>query len=199
MKKFLLSASLLFASATSWAAPQLQKPAPDFSVQGMDGKTHKLSDFKGQFVVLEWWNKDCPYVKKHYESGNMQALQKEYTDKKVVWLSVLSSAPKKQGHLTADEAKKVMADAKASPTTVLLDSSGTVGRAYEAKTTPHMFIIDPKGTLVYMGGIDDKPSADKGSLTGAKNFVRMALDEALAGQPIKVASSKPYGCSVKYQ
>lgn len=198
MKKFLLSASLLFASATSWAAPQLQKPAPDFSVQGSDGKTHKLSDYKGQFVVLEWWNKDCPFVKKHYESGNMQALQKEYTGKKVVWLSVQSSAPKKQGNVSAEEAKKIMAEASASPTTVLLDSSGAVGRAYEAKTTPHMFVIDPKGTLIYMGGIDDQPSADKASLKAAKNFVRMALDEALAGKPVQVASSKPYGCSVKY-
>jgi peroxiredoxin len=198
MKKFLLSASLLFISAASWASPQLQKPAPDFSVQGSDGKTHKLSDYKGQFVVLEWWNKDCPFVKKHYESGNMQALQKEYTDKKVVWLSVQSSAPKKQGNVTAEEAKKIMTDAKGSPTTVLLDSSGAVGRAYEAKTTPHMFVIDPKGTLIYMGGIDDQPSADKGSLKVAKNFVRMALDAALAGKPVTVASSKPYGCSVKY-
>jgi peroxiredoxin len=201
MKKFLLSASLSLISATSWAAPELQKPAPDFSVQGSDGKTHKLSDYKGQYVVLEWWNKDCPYVRKHYESGNMQALQKEYTgkkDAKVKWLTVLSSAPGKQGHVTAAEANKLMVEAKASPTTVLLDPKGEVGRAYEAKTTPHMFVIDPKGTLVYMGGIDDKRGTDKAEIKTATNYVRLALDSSMAGKPIQTASSAPYGCSVKY-
>jgi peroxiredoxin len=205
MKKFLLSASLLLISATSWAAPELQKPAPDFTAQGSDGKTYKLSDLKGQHVVLEWWNKDCPYVRKHYDSGNMQALQQQYAkadDKKekpkVLWLTVLSSAPGKQGHVSAAEANRLMADAKASPTTVLLDPKGDVGRAYEAKTTPHMFVIDPKGTLVYMGAIDDKPRTDKAEIATAKNYVREALDASLAGKRIEVASSKPYGCSVKY-
>ncbi len=206
MKKFLLSTTLFLISATAWAAPELLKPAPDFSVEGSDGKTHKLSDYKGQYVVLEWWNKDCPYVRKHYESGNMQALQADYTAKKdeksnkskVVWLTVLSSAPGKQGHVSAAEANKLMAEAKASPTTVLLDSSGKVGRAYEAKTTPHMFVIDPQGQLVYMGGIDDKRGTDKSEVKTATNYVRLALDESMAGKPVKIGSSKPYGCSVKY-
>jgi peroxiredoxin len=185
-------------SAPVWAAPELQKPAPDFSVEGSDGKTHKLADYKGKYVVLEWWNKDCPYVRKHYDSGNMQALQKEYTGKNVVWFTVLSSAPGKQGHVSAADANKLMAEAKASPTTVLLDPKGVVGRAYEAKTTPHMFVIDPKGTLVYMGGIDDKRGTDRAEIKTATPFVRLALDQSMAGQPVKTASSAPYGCSVKY-
>jgi peroxiredoxin len=198
MKKLLLSASLFLISVPAWAAPELQKPAPDFSVEGSDGKTHKLSDYKGKYVVLEWWNKDCPYVRKHYESGNMQSLQKEYTGKNVVWFTVLSSAPGKQGHVSAADANKLMTEAKASPTTVLLDPKGVVGRAYEAKTTPHMFVIDPKGTLVYMGGIDDKRGTDKAEIKTATPFVRLALDQSMAGQPVKTSSSAPYGCSVKY-
>jgi len=212
MKKFLLSVSLLMISANSWAAPVLQKPAPDFSVMGSDGKTHKLADYKGQYVVLEWWNKDCPYVKKHYGSGNMQALQADAktmktkdksgkeVDVKVAWLTVLSSAPGKQGFMTAAEANKWMSDSKAGPTTVLLDPKGEVGRAYEAKTTPHMFVIDPQGTLVYMGAIDSKSGTDPAEIKhkDTQNYVRLALNSALEGKPVATASSKPYGCSVKY-
>lgn len=203
MKKFMLNASLslsLLLSANGvLAAPELNKPAPQFAVQGSDGKTHSLSDYKGKFVVLEWWNKDCPYVKKHYDSKNMQSLQEAYTKKSdVVWFTVLSSAPGKQGHLSAEEANKVLQASGAKPTTVLLDPKGEMGRAYEAKTTPHMFVINKEGTLIYMGGIDDKPTTDKSDIAAAKPYVKIAMDQALAGKPVTDGSTKPYGCSVKY-
>ena len=180
------------------AAPEVGKPAPAFSAVGSDGKTYDLVSLKGKFVVLEWLNHGCPYVKKHYGGGNMQALQKEYTAKGVVWLSVISSAPGKQGHSTADQANAAATEHGAHPTAVLLDESGAVGRLYDAKTTPHMFVIDPNGTLVYAGAIDDQPSFESDSLAGAKSYVRAALDEAMAGKPVTVASTKAYGCSVKY-
>jgi hypothetical protein len=173
---------------------------------------HKLTDYQGQYVVLEWWNKDCPFVKKHYSSGNMQALQAEArtmktkdrsgkeVEVKVAWLTVLSSAPGKQGFMSAAEANKWMSDSKALPTTVLLDPKGEVGRAYEAKTTPHMFVIDPQGSLVYMGAIDSKAGTDPAEIKDkdTQNYVRLALQSVIEGKPLTTASSKPYGCSVKY-
>jgi len=186
------------APAPARAAPELGKPAPAFSAVGSDGKTYDLASFAGKIVVLEWLNYGCPYVKKHYGAGNMQALQKEYTSKGVVWLSVISSAPGKQGHSTADQANAATKDHSARPTAVLLDESGAIGRLYDATTTPHMFVIGPTGTLLYAGAIDDQPSFDADSIAGAKNYVRAALDESIAGQPVTVSSTKAYGCSVKY-
>lgn len=184
------------------AAAQTQavagKPAPAFSLQDSKGKKHALSDYKGKLVVLEWVNYGCPFVKKHYESQNMQKLQKNYTGKGVIWLSINSSATGKQGSMTPDEVNKALKEKGAAPTAYLLDVDGTVGRAYGAKTTPHMFVIDQKGVLVYSGAIDDKVSTEISDVSGAKNYVAAALDEALAGKPISVASTKSYGCSVKY-
>lgn len=172
--------------------------APAFTATDSNGKTHSLSDFKGKTVVLEWTNDQCPFVKKHYESNNMQKLQKEATDKGVVWLSVVSSAPGQQGHVDGQKANELTKNRSASPTAVLLDPDGKLGRTYDARTTPHMFVIDPQGVLQYAGAIDDKPSSNPEDVAGAKNYVRAALDSVLAGQPVQVATSQPYGCSVKY-
>ena len=178
---------------------EVGSPAPDFSLKDLSGKPRSLSEFKGRFVVLEWTNPECPFVRKHYGSGNMQKLQKAWTDKGVVWLSVCSSAEGKQGHYKAEEWKKIQKDRGAVPTALLLDPDGGVGQAYGAKTTPHMFVIDPRGRLVYKGAIDDKRSADPEDVKDAKNFVDMALTEAMAGEPVKFSSTQSYGCSVKYK
>lgn len=173
-------------------------PAPAFTAVDSNGKTHNLSDFKGKTVVLEWTNDQCPFVKKHYTSSNMQKLQKEATSKGVVWLSVVSSAPGQQGHVDGQKANDLTKSRSASPTAVLLDPDGKVGRSYDARTTPHMFVIDPQGVLQYAGAIDDKPTRDPEDVATAKNYVRPALNSVLAGQPVQVATSQPYGCSVKY-
>ncbi len=172
--------------------------APDFSLIDSNEQARSLSEFEGQFVVLEWFNHDCPFVGKHYGSGNMQALQRTYTEQGVAWLSINSSAPGKQEHLTLEQARRLTEEKGAAPTAVLLDPEGTVGRRYGAKTTPHMFIIDPEGVLVYQGAIDDTPSTNQADIPTAKNYVQLALDAVLAGEPIAEASTKPYGCSVKY-
>jgi len=185
--------------AFAMAAAQPGNPAPDFSETDASGATQSLSDFQGQWVVLEWFNKDCPFVRKHYGTGNMQALQKQYTDKDVTWLSVISSAEGKQGYLEPAEA---LTEAKSHDmnvsTPILLDTDGSMGRAYGAKTTPHMFIINPEGVVVYAGAIDDNDSARPSTVEGAKNYVAAALDESLSGKPVSMASSRAYGCSVKY-
>jgi peroxiredoxin len=173
-------------------------PAPSFTLTDTKGQTHSLADLKGKTVVLEWWNYECPFVGKHYGSGNMQKLQKEWTAKGVVWLTVSSSASGKQGYVDAAKANAWMKEKGAAQTAVLLDHDGKVGRAYGAKTTPHMFVIDPKGTVVYAGGIDDKPSTDQADVATAKNFVSAALVEVTAGKRVTMAISQPYGCSVKY-
>jgi peroxiredoxin len=157
-----------------------------------------LSSFKGKFVVLEWFNHDCPFVVKHYGSGNMQALQKEFIAKDVVWLSINSSAEGKEGFKSAEETNTLTTEKKAAPTAVLLDSDGTVGKLYGAKTTPHMFVINPDGVLVYQGAIDDKSGFDQSEVAEAKNYVKAALDQAMAGQAVTDATTKSYGCSVKY-
>jgi len=185
-------------AASSQAAAVVGQAAPDFETLDSKGQKHSLASHKGKYVVLEWVNYDCPFVKKHYSSGNMQELQKAYTGKGVVWLAVNSSAPGKQGHCTAGEADGLAKDRSAAYSAYLLDPEGKVGRAYGAKTTPHMFVIDPAGKLLYAGGIDDKPSTDTADVKTAKNYVKAALDEALAGKPVTVSSSQPYGCSVKY-
>ncbi len=173
--------------------------APDFALGAADGKTYHLSDFKGKYVVLEWFNKDCPFTRKHYDSGNMQRLQETYRKKGVDWLSICSSAPGQQGFLTKADAVKQRIDDKVQSTATLLDPEGKVGRLYGAKTTPHMFVINPKGTLIYDGAIDNNDSPDPGDIPKSKNYVAMALDNALAGKPVEPSSTKPYGCSVKYK
>jgi peroxiredoxin len=188
----------MFAAGASHAAARVGEPAPAFTLPGSDGKSYSLGDFKGKYVVLEWTNHDCPFVKKHYKSGNMQAQQKELTGKGVAWLSVISSAPGKQGHVDAATARELTKARGAAPTAVLLDPSGEVGRKYDAKTTPHMYLVSPEGTLLYMGGIDSVPSADTDDIPGATQYVKVALAEAMAGKPVSNASTKPYGCSVKY-
>jgi peroxiredoxin len=191
-----LVAGLLVNQA--FASAKIGEPAPGFTAQGADGQPHSLADYQGKFVVLEWTNADCPFVRKHYGSGNMQALQKSAAEDGVVWLSLISSAPGHQGHVSADQANALTAQRSAAPAAVLLDESGAVGHLYQAKTTPHLFIIDPKGTLIYAGGIDNKPSADPDDIPGAKNYVKTALGEALAGKPVSEPLTKPYGCNVKY-
>ena len=185
--------------ASALKEPTVGSPAPAFTLTDTKGKQHKLADFKGKHVVLEWVNFGCPFVKKHYESGNMQATQKKAVDKGVVWLSVCSSADGKQGHMEAAEWNEEIADRKMASTAVLIDESGAVGKAYGAKTTPHMYIVNPNGVLVYKGAIDDKPSTNKDDIPGARNYVLAALDETMAGKPVSTASTTPYGCSVKYK
>ena len=191
--------SLLAAiSLTTHAAVNVGQPAPDFTGADSNGKQHSLSQYKGKTVVLEWTNHDCPYVKKHYNSGNMQALQKDATANGIVWLSIISSSPGKQGHVSGKQANELSASRNASPTAVILDESSEIGLLYGAKTTPHMYIVDKSGQLVYMGGIDDTPSKDEDDISKPKNYVRAALDEMAASQAIKKSITRPYGCSVKY-
>ena len=194
---FLLTLFTTFSMAAN-ARVSVNQPAPDFTAVDSNGKQHRLSDFKGKTVVLEWTNHDCPYVRKHYDSGNMQALQKTATGKGIVWLSIISSAPGKQGHVSGAEANTLTSSRNASPTAVLLDERGEIGRLYGAKTTPHMYIIDAGGKLVYMGGIDSIPSTDTNDIARATNYVDVALKALSSGQPIEDAVTRPYGCSVKY-
>ncbi len=177
---------------------EIGKKAPDFTLTDASGNKHTLSDYEDKYVVLEWLNHDCPFVVKHYATGNMQMLQEKYRDKGVVWFSVISSAPGKQGYLEPDQARKVTRDKKAKPSAVLLDPDGKVGRAYDARVTPHMYIIDPQGTLVYMGAIDDRPSTNHDDVKDARNFVREGLNLLLDGRDVEVTSHQPYGCTVKY-
>ncbi|HVS32086.1 MAG TPA: thioredoxin family protein [Thermoanaerobaculia bacterium] len=180
------------------AALEIGKAAPEFKTVDTNGNAHSLSQYRGKWVVLEWLNHDCPYVRKHYDNNVMQALHKKYAEKGVVWLSVVSSAPGKQGHFPNDKANALTKEKGAAPHALLVDAAGTVGRAYDARTTPHMFVINPEGTLLYMGAIDDKPTARTADLKGARPHVDIALQEAMAGKPISVPTSQPYGCSVKY-
>jgi len=180
------------------AAVTIGEKAPDFTAKTADGSEVKLSDYAGKVVVLEWFNKDCPFVRKHYDSANMQTLQKEYTAKDVVWLTVNSSAEGKQGYETAEAALKTVESEGAAPTHVVLDADGAVGKLYDAKTTPHMYVIDKEGTLVYAGAIDDTPSVKTEDIKTAKNYVRAALDAVAAGEAMAEASTKSYGCAVKY-
>lgn len=199
MRKILLAFAVLASSeAVSWAA-KVGQPAPEFTLTDASGKQRSLKDYRGKLVVLEWLNHGCPYVQKHYDSGNMQALQAEAKKKGVVWLSVASSAKGKQGYMEGPETLETMKAKKASPAAILLDPKGQVGRMYKAKTTPHMFLVDKKGTLIYAGAIDDRPTTSTGDVKTAKNWVRQAMDEALAGKPVSSPATAPYGCSVKYE
>jgi peroxiredoxin len=196
-RAFSLLNLLLLLSAFSFAA-KVGEAAPDFTATDSNGQPQKLSSYRGKYVVLEWHNQGCPYTRKHYETGNMQKLQKEWTTKGVVWLSVISSAPGKQGYVTASEENDYLKRTNSAPTAVLLDPKGDLGRMYGAKTTPHMYIIDPQGMLIYNGAIDDRPTSDQADVAGAKNYVSQALDEATSGKAVSTASTTPYGCTVKY-
>ena len=192
-----LAAAAFLVAGAAVAKPEVGKPAPAFTVTDSNGKTHSLSDFAGKTVVLEWHNPECPFVKKHY-AGNMQGQQKTATGDDVVWLTINSGKAGKQGHLDGQAANAYLVASNASPTAYLVDASSETGTAYGAKTTPHMFVIDPKGTLQYMGAIDSVPSADVGDIADATQYVTQALTEQDSGKPVSVASTQPYGCSVKY-
>jgi len=185
-------------AATAAYAVRVGDPAPDFTGTDSNGKTQTLSAYKGKFVVLEWSNRDCPYTRKHYDSGNMQSLQREWRAKGVIWLTIISSAPEEQGYVTAAEENAQLAKAHAVPSAAILDPKGTIGREYAAKTTPHMFVIDPSGKLIYDGAIDDHPTTDVTDIKISKNYVSEALTQAMAGSGVAPSSTRPYGCSVKY-
>jgi peroxiredoxin len=195
---FILLSIITAFSLSTHANVSVGKAAPDFTGVDSNGNKHSLSDFKGKTVVLEWTNHDCPYVKKHYNSGNMQQLQKNATGNGVVWLSIISSSPGKQGHVSGKQANELTRSRNAVPTAVILDETSEIGRLYGAKTTPHMYIIDKTGQLVYMGGIDSIPSSNENDIAKAKNYVTAALDAMAAGKPIADSVTRPYGCSVKY-
>jgi peroxiredoxin len=190
--------AFMLAPSLSFAAPAVDAPAPGFTATTAEGKPLSLADLKGKTVVLEWTNHDCPYVRKHYGSGNMQAQQKAATAQGVVWLQVISSAPGQQGFVDGTTALKLNAERKAAATATLLDPKGELGRLYGAQTTPHLFVIKPDGLLAYKGGIDSIASASASDLTKAEPYVQLALADLAAGRKVAQASTRPYGCSVKY-
>jgi len=191
-----LAAALAFTLAAF--AVRVGTQAPDFTGTDSHGQSHTLSQYHGQYVVLEWTNNGCPFTRKHYESGNMQALQKKWTSRGVIWLTILSSAPGQQGYMTASDQNAYMAREHADPTAAILDPTGAIGHLYDAKTTPDMVVIDPSGKIIYEGAIDDHATTDPADIPHSKNYVNEALDEAMAGQPVAVAYTRSYGCSVKY-
>lgn len=198
MKQVLIATALAVAAAGALAQATVGQPAPAFTAVDTAGKTVSLTDFKGKHVVLEWVNPGCPFVVKHYDSSNMQGTQKEAAAKGVVWLAINSTAPEAKDFLAPAALSKWMQGHKAAATATLMDADGKVGKAYGARTTPHMYIINPAGMLVYAGAIDSKPSSNPADIPGATNHVKVALAETLAGKPVSVATTKPYGCSVKY-
>ena len=202
MKSSLLTIAISFLAGSTLLAidsPPVGSAAPDFSAKDSKGERQSLSQYKGKFVVLEWFNPECPFVKKHYGTGNMQNLQKEYTAKGVVWLTVDSSAPGTQGNLSPEQAEKIVSSWNGHETAFLLDPEGKVGRAYGAKNTPHMFVISPEGKVIYEGAIDSKRTPNPKDIPTSINYVKAALDEAMAGKPVSTPDTKPYGCSVKYE
>lgn len=196
--KHILSIATLLSCAALNAAVETGASAPEFTLPDSSGAEHSLSDFKGKYVVLEWTNHRCPFVKKFYSNGDMQSLQTEMTEKGVVWLQVLSSAEGKQGYLTASEAEAIRNEQNVGSTALLLDSKGIVGREYDARTTPHMFLINPEGLIIYQGAIDSIKSANPADIANAVNYVKLAYENAVAGKPVDPAATTPYGCSVKY-
>jgi peroxiredoxin len=192
-------ASLIGSAVFAFDPPSVGSAAPDFSLADAKGETHSLSQYKGKYVVLEWFNPQCPFVKKHYGSGNMQKLQQEYTSKGVVWLTINSSAPGTWGALTPDQAEEKMTEWKTHETALLLDTGGKAGRAYGAKNTPNMVVINPDGKIVYEGAIDSKATPNAADIPSSLNYVKVALDESLAGKPVTTARTKPYGCAVEYK
>jgi peroxiredoxin len=189
---------MALAAPVSAQNPEVGEPAPNFTLQSASGETHTLTDFEGQYVVLEWLNFGCPFVGKHYDSGNMQSLQETYREKGVAWLSIVSSAKGEQGYYPPKEMVQQKQKHDGNMTAILMDTSGEVGRTYGAKVTPHMYVINPEGTLIYKGGIDDKPTTDVADVEGATNYVRAALDQAMNGEEVDVKRAQPYGCTVKY-
>ena len=194
---FLLPALLLAVAAQ--AAPAVGQPAPEFTLKDAGGKPVKLSDFRGRYVVLEWTNPGCPFVRKHYDSGNMAATQQDAAAKGAVWLSINSTARSNWDYMEPARLVAWQGERKVQPTAMLMDEEGVTGRAYGARTTPHMYIVDPQGRLVYAGGIDSIPSADRADIAKAVNYVRQGIAEAAAGKPISAATTRPYGCSIKYK
>ena len=192
-----LAAALLPFSVAAQTA-RVGAAAPDFTATDYHGQSESLNQYHGKFVVLEWHNQGCPYTRKHYESGNMQSLQKEWTGRGVVWFTVISSAPGEQGYVTPSQENAYLSQVHADPTAVLMDPGGTLGRLYNAKTTPEMYVIDPSGKLIYSGAIDDRPTTDTLDVRGANNYVSDALTEAMAGKPVATPYTRAYGCSVKY-
>ena len=202
MKTKLLTALLSIAASTALFAadsPAVGTNAPDFSLTDSKGKTQSVSQYKGKYVVLEWFNPECPFVRKHYGSGNMQKLQEEFTGKGVVWLSVDSSAAGKEGYLTPEQANAKIAEWKTKQTALVLDPDGKAGQLYGAKNTPHMFVINPEGKIIYEGAIDSKATPNPADIASSTNYVKVALDESLSGKTVSTANTKPYGCSVKYK
>src|SRR5437868_14392560 len=199
--KLLLTALTTLAAGALYAAdvPPVGSAEPDFSAPDANGKTQSLSQYKGKYVVLEWFNPECPFVKKHYGSDNMQKLQQEYTGKGVVWLTIDSNAPGSEGNISAEQAKKIMASWKTKQTALLLDPESNVAKLYGDKNTPNMVIINPEGKIVYEGAIDSKASPNPADIPSSTNYVKAALDESLAGKPVSNPTTKPYGCSVKYK
>jgi peroxiredoxin len=199
--KLILTAITTLAAGALYAAdiPPVGSAAPDFSAPDANGKTQSLSEYKGKYVVLEWFNPECPFVKKHYGSDNMQKLQAEYTGKGVVWLTIDSNAPGTEGNISADQAKKIMESWKTKQTALVLDPESTIAKLYGAKNTPNMVVINPEGKIVYEGAIDSKASPNPADIPSSTNYVKNALDESLAGKPVSNAQTKPYGCSVKYK
>ena len=199
--KLFFAAVIAFVAGALYASdvPPVGSAAPDFSLTDAKGKTHSLSEYKGKYVVLEWFNPECPFVKKHYGGGNMQKLQEQYTGKGVAWLTIDSNAPGTEGNLSPEQAEKVASAWKTKQTALLLDPEGKAGRAYGAKNTPNMVIINPEGKIVYEGAIDSKASPNPADIPSSTNYVKVALDESLSGKPISNPTTKPYGCSVKYK
>jgi peroxiredoxin len=191
--------SLIVTAVFASDPPPVGSAAPDFSLTDAKGKTHSLTEYKGKYVVLEWFNPECPFVKKHYGSSNMQKLQDEYTSKGVVWLTIDSNAPGSQGSLTPEEANKITTAWKSRQTALLLDPEGKAGRAYGAKNTPDMVIINPEGKIAYEGAIDSKATPNPADIPSSTNYVKAALDESLAGKPVTTRQTKPYGCHVTYK
>jgi peroxiredoxin len=197
-----LASAFLCAALIPPAAAQTTRvgaPAPSFTATDSRGQTESLDHFRGKYVVLEWHNQGCPYTHKHYISGNMQALQKEWTAKGVVWFTVISSAPGEQGYVTSAEENAYVAKMHADPTAVLMDPDGKLGHLYNARTTPEMYVIDPQGQLIYEGAIDNRPTPDVDDIRGADNYLTDALTAAMAGKPVATPYTRPYGCSVKYR
>jgi peroxiredoxin len=194
----MMAALVLCAAPSLLMAAKVGEAAPDFTGMASNGKTVHLSDYRGRYVVLEWHNNGCPYVGKQYNSGNMQQLQKRWTGQGVAWFTILSSAPGKQGNVSAGDENAYLAKMQAAPTAALLDPTGNIGHLYDAKTSPHMFVINPQGVVVYDGAIDDKPTTELSDVPGATNYVSLALEQSMAGKPVATPVTRPYGCSVKY-
>ena len=195
----MMAALATIGTYTVTMAATVNEAAPDFTLADTHGNEHSLSDFKGRYVILEWINHGCPFVVKHYKEGHMQALQREVADKDVVWLSICSSATGEQGYMSNDDWNKTVEEKNAAPAAVLIDEDGTVGHLYGARVTPHMYIINPEGILIYQGAIDSKRSTNSDDIADSENYVRSALAQSMAGEPVANPQTQPYGCTVKYK